>query len=39
MALGSRIWMFVGPTKEGEAAALFYSLAGICRLNGVGSQA
>ncbi|WP_425262599.1 transposase domain-containing protein [Sphingobium cyanobacteriorum] len=27
--------MFVGSMKGGEAAALFYSLAGTCRLNGV----
>lgn len=31
--------MFVGSTKGGEAAALFYALAGTCRLNGVQPEA
>jgi transposase len=39
VALGRRNWMFVGSVKGGEAAALFYSLAGTCRLNGVEPEA
>lgn len=39
VALGRRNWMFVGSMKGGEAAALFYSLAGTCRLNGVEPEA
>ncbi|WP_262503716.1 IS66 family transposase [Sphingobium xenophagum] len=38
-ALGRRNWMFVGSMKGGEAAALFYSLAGTCRLNSVEPEA
>jgi transposase len=39
VALGRRNWMFVGSVKGGEAAALFYALAGTCRLNGVEPEA
>ena len=39
VALGRRNWMFVGSMKGGEAAALFYALAGTCRLNGVEPEA
>ena len=39
VALGRRNWMFVGSVKGGEASALFYSLAGTCRLNGVEPEA
>lgn len=39
VALERRNWMFVGSMKRGEAAALFYSLAGTCRLNGVEPEA
>ncbi len=39
VALGRRNWLFVGSEKGGEAAALFYSLIGTCRLNGVEPEA
>lgn len=39
VSLGRKNWLFIGSVKGGEAAALFYSLVGTCRLNGVDPEA
>jgi len=39
VSLGRKNWLFVGSVKGGEAAALFYSLVGTCRLNGIEPEA
>lgn len=35
MALGRRNYLFFGSDRGGEAAAIIYSLLGMCKLNGV----
>lgn len=39
VSLGRKNWLFIGSVKGGEAAALFYSLVGSCRLNGIDPEA